>query len=134
MKTYIRFTETNDHEGERWHFYIPLPGNEEAIRRLEALLEEDAYGEFELKKEMFTEPEVDVLVKYSEGGYMMNHNKLEGTLDLKRLQKALDDGEDPLYKGGIKDYLHGQKEGEEAVRHSEEGDGENSDGGSEDGE
>lgn len=29
---YIRFRETNNWERERWRFYIPLRGNERAIR------------------------------------------------------------------------------------------------------
>ena len=109
MITYKRFTEENDWEGEKWHFYIPVPGNEEALSKLEKLISEKGYDDiYAFHKEMFTEAEVDVLVKYSEQGYMPHHNKLSGLLDYKSLLKAMDfvdEDKDPLYKGGIKEYV-----------------------------
>lgn len=109
MITYRKLTEINDNEGETWHFFIPVPGNEAALDSLAKMLDvrdlEDAYR---LSKDMFTEVEVDTLVKYADNtGYMTEHNKLAGILDIKKLEIALDSNDvyEALYKGGIRDFL-----------------------------
>jgi hypothetical protein len=104
---YARLTEHNEHEGETWHFYIPLEGNVDAIAALEALIEEhDPEGEeYELADRNFTEAEVDLLAKYGDttrDGYMAGHNKLAGTLNFTD-----DTGLHSLYKGGIKGLMTG---------------------------
>lgn len=106
---YVRFTENNDWEGEEWSFYIPVEGNEEAIKFLD---EKVCGNEYSLMKERLTEKEVGTLERFGGEGYMKNHNKLVGILDYKKLEKAIDtSGEDgdPLYKGGIKDYMRHAK-------------------------
>lgn len=108
MKTYLDFVEHNDWEGESWHFYIPVAGNEEAIEKFKIIINainETSGDEYEIGKEMLKEEEVDTLVRFGGQGYYSNHNKLEGKLVIKKLQKALDDDDDPLYKGGITDYM-----------------------------
>lgn len=105
---YVRFTENNDWEGEEWSFYIPVEGNEDAIKFLDEKFCGDTYT---ITKERLTEKEVDTLERFGGEGYMKNHNKLVGILDYKKLEKVVDTdkelgGEsDPLYKGGIKDFM-----------------------------
>jgi len=107
MITYRQFKEYNDHEGEEWCFYIPVSGNETTLIELEKLLMKHGYeDQYSMQlKDMLTEAEVDTLVRFGGQGYMNNHNKLEGLIDIKRLEKALDEEEDPLYKGGIKEFI-----------------------------
>lgn len=136
-KTYLPFIEENDNEGETWVHYIPVPGNEDAVKKFRALIEELGFdGQYTFGREMATEQEVDAVIKFGNtaAGYMPTHNKLDGELDIKRLQKDLDEDDDPLYKGGIADYMnHGNKETtskeeasdeEEALHDTEEDPGE----------
>lgn len=108
MTTFVKLSETNDHEGETWHFYIPVEGNEEGIEELRVTLahfaDEDQYS---LDLTPLPEYEVDILVKHSDCGYMHDHNKLEGVLTLPSdfAERMDDDDEDPLYKGEIKAYM-----------------------------
>lgn len=97
---YIQFSENNDYEGETWHRYIPVAGNEKAIERLRELVNaqepdaeededsEESGGPFGLREGTLTETEVDVLVKYANDDsttYSAAHGKLEGILDLDGL-------------------------------------------------
>jgi len=85
---YIKYTEFNDWEGETWHFYIPIKGNEEAVTDLRGICDGECYC---VADELIPEEEVDVLVKHSAVGYMRKHNKLSGKLTPT----------EDLYKGGI---------------------------------
>lgn len=112
MSKYAQLTEHNDHEGETWHFYIPIDGNEAVLDQLDTALgalgdrlEEDV---FELELAPIPEMEVDILVK--RGGdtdYMAEHNKLAGRLVLtdEHLAKLAAGDIDPLYKGRIRDHM-----------------------------
>jgi hypothetical protein len=113
---YATLTEHNEWEGETWHFYVPIAGNEDALGQLAAALgglESSWAGEpedspYELDMEPVPESEVDVLVK--RGGdtdYMAAHNKLAGRLVLsdEALGKLRAGDVDPLYKGRIADYM-----------------------------
>jgi hypothetical protein len=107
---YVKFTEDNEWEGETWHFYIPMTGNEAALARLADALKnrnEDEQYRLDLDS-LVPEFEVDVLVKHSDVGYLHYRNKLTGTLvltdeDLDRIRNVED--HDPLYKGGIRDLM-----------------------------
>lgn len=94
---YVQFSESNAWEGETWHRYIPVAGNEQAIERLRQIIsasapkdfeeDEDAEGEdgFSLSAETLTEAQVDTLVEYANDdntSYSNAHAKLDGTLDL----------------------------------------------------
>lgn len=110
MKTFVKLTENNEHEGETWHFYIPYEGNEEAIAQLFeaiALLDQDVDEEHSLDMTPIPEVEVDILVKHADTGYMANHNKLTGVLTLPENfdERMADEDSDPLYKGQIKEYM-----------------------------
>lgn len=50
---FMRFTETNDHEGETWTFWLQIAGNREAL-----------------------------LTKWGGQGYMNYHTKVTGTLTI----------------------------------------------------
>jgi len=60
-KNFIRFKECNSWEGETWNFYIPVEGNEKAIKRLAKILEK--YPSYTLYPIPLSEKEVDILVK-----------------------------------------------------------------------
>lgn len=101
-KTYAKLTERNDHEGETWHFWIPMAGNEDALTRVTGLLDpDDDEAEYQLNQHPTPEFEVDILVKHDESrGYMPAHTKLAGQLVIP------DDFDvDRLYKGGIRDLM-----------------------------
>jgi hypothetical protein len=102
---FAKFTENNDWEGEVWNFYIPVAGNEEALKALRAKLDEwarDSGGcEYDLAEDYLTEAEVDTLVKHADtDGYYPDHQKLEGSLDLDAIHSSGD-----LYKGTIQDRM-----------------------------
>lgn len=103
MSVYVRLIERNDHEGERWSWWLEEEGNKDALKRLRACLEEaDPFGEeFELTEERATRESVDMLVRYSddEGQYYPDHNRVDGVLTLP--ENLEDDVLDILYKGGI---------------------------------
>lgn len=100
---FVQFTEINDHEGETWHFWLQLDGNEREITKLSDLLDEAAAeATFELDYTLTgnIEPEnvVDKLVQYADSGYMATHNKVTGKFTCP---EVLGDNADNLYKGGI---------------------------------
>lgn len=100
---YAQLVENNDWEGERWCFYLPVEGNEGTLKFLNDALDGDTYA---ITKEYLTEAEVNALVKFGGAGYMDLHTKLNGIVDLKKLQKAMENPmDDPLYKGGIADFF-----------------------------
>lgn len=106
---YVKLTETNEWDGEQWAFYIPLTGNEAAIGELAAAITaKGADTQYELDQTPIPETTVDLLVTHAnnDAGYMAAHNKLTGLLavDETTLSKVGDEG-DPLYKGGIKDFM-----------------------------
>lgn len=103
MTTYLKFTEVNEHEGETWHHYLPVEGNEAALGRLRDYLAKakaECQWEFPytLGSEAIAESDVDTLVKHSDVGYMMEHTKVVGFL------KDFDadaEADDLFYKGEI---------------------------------
>lgn len=108
MTDFVRFKEYNDHEGERWSWWLQVDGNTEELLKFEAMLDvlKDA-SEFDLDYTLYPEeiePEevVDKLVEYAEHNYYPVHNKVPGTFTCPP-----DLGEDAyhLYKGGIVYYF-----------------------------
>ncbi len=99
MTTDVKLTEHNEGEGETCHFWIPVEGNEEALRQLSAQLDpqDDA---FDYSDTPVPEAEVDVLVKHNDYGYFSLHNKLAGSLTIPDEFDT-----DQLYKGGIKKLM-----------------------------
>lgn len=104
---YICLIETNDWEGETWHFYFPAIGNDDAIKHLRELFEMqddesemEEGGSFDFYHRLFDEDEVDLLCEMSgDEGYFNSHSKWKGTLDLPgdlELQQ--------LYKFGLRDF------------------------------
>lgn len=108
VRRYVKFTESNEWEGETWHFYIPIAGNEEAIALLREKIADpdfqDPEGdplEYVLAEEELTEVEVDTLVRHGDiDGYMPEHNKLQGRIDSGMIRERRD-----FYKGAIRDCL-----------------------------
>lgn len=111
MSTYAKFTENNEWEGEEWHFYIPIEGNEGALRELLDALEsiggEEEDSKYELDLTPIPENEVDILVKHTDSGYMDCHNKLSGVLTFKpdTLEDLKGTDKDPFYKGEIREFM-----------------------------
>lgn len=98
MKTYAKFTEINDWEGETWNFYIPIKGNEKAMDLIDALI--DGREEYFLRRgKAFTEQEIDALcARESSTSYMNKHNKVSKILELPE-SVDFDADDDPFYKG-----------------------------------
>lgn len=101
-RTYVRFTENCDWEGETWNFYLPLEGNEEALAWLRATIADgDAGEEYEVGEETYTEAEVAALARsHGQTDYLPEHTVLSGRL-------ATVSDLDALYKGGIRDQVSG---------------------------
>lgn len=78
MTTFVEFEEINEHEGERWKFWLQFDGNEAEIAKLEQLLSNPEIEGYELSYIHLEEHEVDVLVEHGGWGYMNNHNKVKG--------------------------------------------------------
>jgi len=96
MKKYYKFIEHNDWEGEIWSFFLELNDREKAI--LEAASNIQA---FTLRKETYTEEEVDELCRDSDSGYMDYFNKVTKFNLPKKLPKKIDEEflTELLYKG-----------------------------------
>lgn len=114
MTTFVRFTEHNDHEGEVWHYWLQVEGNEHQLQKLRNVIQQyeaaqDSEPEYQLRLDdpPIPESEVDILVKHTKYryGYNPSDNKVTGTLDVPDDLLA-DHGYglelDRLYKGGIK--------------------------------
>lgn len=103
---YLKFSEENDQEGETWHFYLPVYGNEVELEKLRQYLtaaQDDVTWDlaYQLGTDLIPESEVDILVKHADDGYMSQHNKVSGLLTTP----DFDPHHDPLYKGGIRDQF-----------------------------
>lgn len=116
MKTYRRYVETNDHEGERWTFWLQTDGNSTALAILDDVLTKHngALGEYEdpmfvLGEEQILGNEVDVLVRFAESGYMKQHNKVDGSMSVPKGFASMDSETltEHLYKGGIEKLFTG---------------------------
>jgi hypothetical protein len=107
MTDYVKFTEENDWEGETWHFYIPVDGNQLTLSVLAAALETSPIESYTLDLTPIPESEVDTLVKHTEVGYTADHTKLSGVLllapDTVDQLSAYDT--DPFYKGEIAKFV-----------------------------
>lgn len=83
VRLFVKFTEHNDWEGETWHWFLPLDGNEGRLEKLyNLIIDIDPDGDgYELDLEgPLTESEVDILVKHSDRGYCHTYNKVEGVM------------------------------------------------------
>lgn len=111
-RMYVKFVETNDHEGERWVFFLPVDGNQSQLAWLQRLIAEvdavhDTEGQYALLlDETYPESEVDIVVKHAEDGYMASATKVSGRFQLVSREFLVDDyGYGPelggLYKGGV---------------------------------
>jgi hypothetical protein len=104
---YVKFTEENDWEGETWHFYIPVAGNEVTLAVLAATLESSPIDSYTLDLTRIPEYEVDALVKHTDTGYMADHTKLDGVLLLApdTMDQLSAHETDPFYKGEIAKFM-----------------------------
>lgn len=105
-KLYVELIEYNDWEGETWSFWIPVPGNEDAIESLRHILTDSfAIDCFEMGETLLSESKLDFLIKRSKGetSYLSRHNKLRGVLKLP--DKTPGEVIDAFYKGGIREMV-----------------------------
>lgn len=100
MKTYRRLIESNDNEGETWSWWLQADGNETALKRLQDACLQFGDDMFELTEDLVHEAEVDILVRYTDGGYYSAHNKVDGALFLPKFGDYAAFW-DQMYKGGI---------------------------------
>ncbi len=97
---YYRLTEHNEWEGETWHFYIPVDGNEEELEKLRSSIDGEIY---KLSKKTYEEDKITTLCEDDDdAGYMAKHNKLEGKFVF---EQPSDKNTEPLYKGGIRKMM-----------------------------
>jgi hypothetical protein len=103
---FVRLREKNEHEGETYHYWLQVNGNEAALQELGEALADEFFTdeeEFTLRMEpQRPEHEVDVLVAEAEGTYMACSQKFTGRLQWPNDQMSIDDWQDTLYKGSIK--------------------------------
>lgn len=101
---FTRFTEHNDWEGEVWTFWLQVNRNERELVDLFERTEPDRET-YDMQDptdsdEWITEDEVDLLVRYSDDGYMPTHTKVPGRLHLTDETTIID-----LYKGGVRELF-----------------------------
>ncbi|MFE7797030.1 hypothetical protein [Nocardia sp. NPDC057440] len=105
-----QLTEINENEGETWHYWLQVNGNEVALGHLEDFLEETAnemdqhHPEFAFEGRIMSEQEVDVLIKHADHGYMPTHQKFTGKIVLPDDLEILGPF-DLLYKGAVEDLF-----------------------------
>jgi hypothetical protein len=109
MRRFVKLTEDNDWEGETWHFWLQLDGNQAELDKLAVWLEEkqgeDDEGGFSLNMDRTRyEDEVDLLVEEADYGYMKTHNKVVGIANFGDLS-LVDDPASILYKGRVEDFF-----------------------------
>jgi len=101
---YYEFVEENDHEGERWSFYLLLTLSEvnkiiDALDLLDVLY--DNFSPYDLNEKTCTKEQVDILVEHAYDGYMPSDTLVEtinwSMIDTFLETKDIDD--DPFYKG-----------------------------------
>ncbi len=111
---FVKYTETNDHEGESWNFWLQLDGNEAQLKELAAWLGtfDDDGESYDLDMStVISEAEVDTLVKYGGQGYMDYNNKVTGTFVCPQPREFVDDDEgwewlnEEFYKGRIMTFF-----------------------------
>jgi len=110
MREFVKFTEDNRWEGEVWHFWLQLDGNQAELDKLAVWLEKhsalsDDDDEFYLNLDHTRyEDEVDLLCQEAEPGYMKNHNKVVGIANLGDLE-LVDSPDQIFYKGKIEEFF-----------------------------
>jgi hypothetical protein len=104
---FVRLREDNENEGENYDYWLQVDGNEEALEELNEVLDDEFFdGEFTLRMEVKRpEYEVDLLVEEAFDGYMESCQKFTGRLEWPSDQMSLEDWQDAIYKGSIKDFF-----------------------------
>lgn len=110
---YVLLSEENDVEGETWHTFLQLDGNEAQLQRLaedvkRAEFDTQWHFPFDLILEPIEASHVDSVMSYSslmdEDRYASPWNVVEGIFTWPtHLDSA--DLESTLYKGGIRDFF-----------------------------
>ncbi len=100
---FVEFIEYNDNEGEPWRFWLQYDGNEEQLEKLSDLLADSDDYNLHLNV-VASESEVETLVRYTQSGYFNYENMVTGKLTTPEPNRN-DPDDDPLYKGGIRDYF-----------------------------
>lgn len=106
VKTFRKFREDNDHEGETWYHWLQVDGNEAELNKLGAFLGDGE--EYRLEDAVLDEALVDVLVEHGGGGYMRTHNKVVGVFTCPARSEDEDEYswlDDLFYKGGIRRHF-----------------------------
>lgn len=105
-RSFIRFVEKNEHEGETWSSWLQVDGNENELVKFRTLLNSTSAAEYTLTDDVEPEWAVDALVKYAddESAYASAHEKITGTLTCP---DDLGEHADDLYKDGVKKFFTG---------------------------
>lgn len=98
--THYCFTENNDQEGEIWHFFMPIEGNEKDVAKVERLLEDNPDGPYSIEEAEYSQQTInEICISGGESGYMPQYNLVVG---FKKLPRNVDwEIDDPFYKAGL---------------------------------
>ena len=99
---FLQFTETNDHEGETWHYWLQIDGNELNIDQFRELVDALDDEQYELTVNIEPESVVDKLVQFADSGYGRTHSKVTGVFTCP---DDLGEYGDSLYKGGVSKFF-----------------------------
>lgn len=102
---FVRFTEKNEHEGETWHLWLQMTGNEAELAKFRALLDAAQVGSKHILAD-HVEPEwaVDILVEYADGEttWAPTHQKITGKFTCP---DDLGENAERLYKCGARKFF-----------------------------
>jgi hypothetical protein len=108
---FIKWEETNDHEGETWFFWLQVDGNEDELLKLSALVDDYQGESYWLHSRQWEKHYVDFAVEEGGWGYMNTHTKVTGVFtcpDYETSSDGLDFDDwmdDKFYKGRIENYF-----------------------------
>lgn len=108
---FVKWEETNDHEGETWFFWLQVDGNEEELLKLNSLVDDYQGESYYLHSKTWAEEFIDFAVEEGGWGYMNTHTKVKGVFTCPDYQKSseglrLDEWFDEVfYKGRIEDHF-----------------------------
>lgn len=103
---YIEFSETNDWEGETWHYFLPLEGNEKALRQLDSKILEYGMNAYSIDWTPRNEGYVMGLVRRKGSTLILKEfNIVQGKLFTLPEFDSHSDLDAILYKGGIENFF-----------------------------
>lgn len=110
---FVKWEETNEHEGETWYHWLQVDGNEQELQKLRDMMNDYQDESYWLYNKTWDEDYVDFVVEEGGWGYMNTHTKVTGVFtcpDYQTQSEGLEISEfldDKFYKGRIEDHFKG---------------------------